>query len=111
MSAPLSEPLFHGSIHPFKKGDIIKPGGTGLAWSSANLRHAAEYARMGNRRALSNDPDFKVEDQPVLFGTVYNVEPVKNDLISEGNIHASPTGFRVTGIESLVPITYEKRKS
>lgn len=109
MSA-LSQQLFHGSIHPFKKGDVIKPGGTGLAWSTTNARHAGAYAAMGNRRAVSEDPEFKVGDQPALFGTVYKVEPVKNDLISEEGIHASPTGFRVTGIHSLVPMLDIKEK-
>jgi hypothetical protein len=103
-----SEPLFHGSIHPFQKGDIIMPGRTGLSWASSNLRHATEYARMGNRRALSNDSDYKVEDQPVLFGTVYNVEPLKNDLVSKGKIYASPSGFRVTGIEKFTEMRNAK---
>lgn len=103
MSAPLSKQLFHGSIHPYNVGDTISPGSDELAWASSKPETAAQYAEVGNSRSVSKNERIKVHDQPVLFGTVYKVEPLKNDVISEDDIHASRTGFKVTGIHSLVP--------
>lgn len=99
----LSSALFHGSIHPYKVGDTVTPGPDDLAWASSKPEIAAQYAEVGNSRATSKNKRIKVDDQPVLFGTVYKVSPIKNDLISEEDIHASRTGFKVTGIHSLVP--------
>jgi len=97
----LSKQLFHGSIHPYKVGETINPGPDDLAWASSDPKVATQYAEMGNSRSVSKDERIKVKDNPVLFGTVYTVKPIKNDLISEDNIHASRTGFTVTGIHSL----------
>ena len=98
----LSKELFHGSIHPFKVGDVIKPGSDELAWATSNPETAKQYAEVGNSRAISKNPRIATKDNPVLFGTIYKVSPLKDDLISEEDIHASRTGFKVTGIHSLV---------
>ena len=93
----LSQQLFHGSIHPFNVGDTIKPGPDDLAWATSSPEIATQYAEIGNSRSVTSNDRIKVHDQPVLFGTVYKVKPLKNDLISEEDIHASRTGFEVTG--------------
>lgn len=124
----LSGQLFHGSIHPFKKGDVIKPQEHSEAFATDSSYLAGYYSSRGNWRAGFSDQKTqpegknKTKDNPVLFGTVYKVEPVnkadvkvedyddRNVEIGEQmrqvtekkpKIHTSPSGFRVTGIHSL----------
>lgn len=111
MSAPLSGPLFHGSIHPFKKGEIIKPQNQEEAFATPDAHYAGRYAEAGNMRADRNSEDkrLNVKDNPALFGTVYNVELVKSEDIrhdTSSDVHekpivASKAGFKVTGISHL----------
>ena len=107
----LSQPLFHGSIHPFKVGDVIKPQNQGTAFATPDANYAGRYAEAGNMRAFRNSEDKKlnVNDNPALFGTVYKVEPVKHEDVKHGTstdiwerpIVASESGFKVTGISHL----------
>ena len=96
----LSKQLFHGSQHLLKVGETVKPHND-FAWASTNPEVASSYAASKGLKAN--------EQQPVLFGTVYKVQPIKNDVVRNPGadkrfgIHASPTGFKVTGIHSLVP--------
>lgn len=92
--------FFHGSQHPLKVGDTVKPHND-FAWASTDPKVASSYAASEGLKAK--------EQQPVLFGTVYKVNPLKKDLVRNPGadkrfgIYASPTGFKVTGIHSLVP--------
>ena len=94
--------LYHGSTHPFGIGDIIKPTKDGVAWSTKHPNVAAMYAEMGNVRSM--DPYHKgPKSDPVLFGTVYKVEPLdditEDDVV--GGVFKSTKGLRVTGIHSF----------
>ncbi len=84
----LSKSLFHGSSHPFNKGDIITPKGKGHAFATINL----EYAK------------YHLEEIKGKEGKVYTVEPVDRQEMEEetskgefGNYRLSKKGFRVTG--------------
>jgi hypothetical protein len=96
----LSKQLFHGSQHSLKVGETVKPHND-FAWASTNPEVASSYAASEGLKAN--------EQQPVLFGTVYKVQPMKNDVVRNPGadkrfgIYASPTGFKVTGVHSLVP--------
>jgi hypothetical protein len=92
--------FFHGSQHSLKVGDTVKPHND-FAWASTNPEVASSYAASEGLNAEKH--------QPVLFGTVYKVTPLKNDVVRNPGadkrfgIYASPTGFKVTGMHSLVP--------
>lgn len=84
----LSVPLFHGSAHDFKPGDTVTP-----------QRHVAAFAteRPGVAQVYAES---RAEKAGMLFGTVYSVEPIKDDLKHDipSHVHTSRTGFRVTGV-------------
>jgi len=68
----LSKPLFHGTTENIKPGDIIKPtpqviSGRTEAYATHNYNEAYNYA---GSRAMSRN---------VLFGSVYEVEPLEKD--------------------------------
>ena len=72
MSAPLSEPLFHGTTANIKEGDIIKPSKSEFsrvnhAWATSDINEARGYA---SDRAYQRG---------AMFGSVYEVEPLKGD--------------------------------
>lgn len=93
--------LFHASIHPFKKGDIVEPrtrplGGNPVAYATTSLNAATLFAQ---QRAI---------DAQVDKAHVYVVEPLSDDLdvdpklqrtMPEGHFArssvVSPSGFRV----------------
>ena len=113
----LSKQLFHGSIHPFKVGDVIKPQNHKEAFATSSPWVAGLHAAAGNYRALKTDVEkARVKAQPVLFGTIYKVEPVnKSDVKTEKwwdtesdtptnvDVHTSASGFKVTGVHSIHP--------
>ena len=68
----LSQKLFHGTTENLKPGDIIKPtpqviSGRTEAYATQEYNEAYNYA--GARASSRN----------VLFGSVYEVEPLEND--------------------------------
>lgn len=106
-----SKPLLHGTIHSFTVGDVITPQSGEKAFATTDERLAARYAARGNARALSDEDEIATDEEPALFGAVYTVEPVADDIeheeVSQAHlgkfpITSSTTGFRVTGIHSLV---------
>ena len=83
MSAPLSEPLFHGTGHILKVGDLVEPRSArqvrarlgditlhktiNYAYATPDIEEAKKYAKKGSA------------DQGTLFSPVYEVEPLKED--------------------------------
>lgn len=114
MSAPLSGPLFHGTSHPFNKGDIIKPMGMEHAHATTDKAYADNYANLDAERDHSVDPKS-------LFTYTYKVSPVdakemhtetgpwRNDPVKKNlriakdteNIYVSKKGFKVEGLEAM----------
>jgi hypothetical protein len=114
MSAPLSGPLFHGTSHPFNKGDIIKPMDMDHAHATTDKAYADNYSTLDAERDYSRDPKS-------LFTYTYRVSPVdekemhsetepwRNDPVKKNlrlakdipNIYVSKKGFKVEGIESM----------
>lgn len=114
MSAPLSESLFHGSSHPFNKGDIIKPMEMDHAHATTDKAYANNYSTLDAERDYSRDPKS-------LFTYTYRVSPVdekemqsetepwRTDPVKKNlrlakdipNIYVSKKGFKVEGIESM----------
>ena len=114
MSKSLSDsqfgPLFHGSGHDFKVGDVVEPREALLgrgAYATRSAELASTYAEDTAR--LAPQPKWWDGDeeprQGKLFGTVYKVarmegdEPTQ-DPLSQGEI--SQKGYRVTGVERHV---------
>lgn len=85
----LSAPLFHGTAHEFKPGDTVTPQRHVAAFATERPDVAAGYA--GSR----------AERQGTLFGMVYEVEPLANDLKQDvpSHVRTSRTGFRVKGLK------------
>ena len=114
MSAPLSEPLFHGSSHPFNKGDIIKPMDMDHAHATVDKAYADNYANLDAERDYTRDPKS-------LFTYTYKVSPVdekemhtetepwRSDPIKKNtrlekdskNIYVSKKGFKVEGLAEM----------
>jgi len=96
-SDALNRRLFHGSASgkPIE-GGILRPsaGNYGKsAYATTDLEHAQAYA--------SNVDD----DEPTLFGTVYEVEPVSEakKLATSDPYYGDPEGLRIVGVHSYVP--------
>lgn len=105
-----SQVLLHGTIHSFTVGDVITPQKGEKAFATTDERLAARYAARGNARALSGEAEIAIDEEPALFGAVYTVEPVADDVeheeVSQAHlgkfpVASSSAGFRVTGIHSL----------
>jgi hypothetical protein len=97
----LSQQLFHASVHPFNKGDIIEPrtrplGGNPVAYATTSLNAASLFAQ---QRAIDAGAD---------SAHVYVVEPMADDIgpdpklqstVPEGHYSrssvTSPSGFKV----------------
>lgn len=97
----ISQQLFHASVHPFEKGDIVEPrtrplGGNPVAYATTSLNAASLFAQ---QRAIDAGAD---------KAHVYVVEPVSDDIgpdpkiqrhVPEGHFSrssvVSPSGFRV----------------
>jgi len=85
----LSKVLFHGSTHPFKKGDIVLPKKGGVAWATTDRAFAKGWA--AERSTKGGKPQ------------VFIVEPVDHTEVKATNkkhemssdIHISTKGFRV----------------
>lgn len=117
MSAPLSEPLFHGTGETFPVGQIIKPMNHSVAHATVSPLTAKFYAESATDDRWARSP------QLALYGVVYHVEPVDEKEMAQTtseetenrnanpdiNKVASPSdryskkGFRVTGVHSIVP--------
>lgn len=117
MSAPLSQQLFHGTDANLSAGDVIRPRGSRVAHATPDVGAAHTYAEM------RTEPRNATHSQLSMYGTVYKVEPVDtaefektdaqerarrieaNDPNESGasNYKFSKKGFKVTGIEKLVP--------
>lgn len=85
----LSSQLFHGTAHAFKPGDVVTPQRHVAAFATERSKVAEAYAQS------------RAEAQGMLFGMVYEVEPVKDDLKQDVPLHVrtSRTGFRVKGLK------------
>ena len=97
----ISDQLFHASVHPFKKGDVIEPrtrplGGRAVAYATTSLNAASLFAQ---QRAIDAGTD---------SAHVYVVEPMADDIgpdpklqstMPEGHYSrssvTSPSGFKV----------------
>lgn len=97
----LSQQLFHASVHPFNKGDIIEPrtrplGGNPVAYATTSLNAASLFAQ---QRAIDANAD---------VAHVYAVEPIADDLGPDPKLQStapeghysrssvtSPSGFKV----------------
>lgn len=74
--------IFHGTSHFFGPDEIIKPGETHdkVAWATYDLDTAKKYAGK------------KAQEQGMLFGPVYRVQPVDPD----ENLRTREYGFSRT---------------
>ena len=115
MSAPLSEPLFHGTGASLSVGDIIKPMRHKVAHATTDLGYATIFGES------STHPDIDKNFQRPLFGAVYKVEPVDHEeakattkeemarryaepskeVQPEPHHRYSKKGFRVTGLAKV----------
>jgi hypothetical protein len=113
----LSQQLFHGTDANLSAGDVIVPKGRRVAHATPDVNAAASYAEM------RTEPRNATHSQLSMFGTVYKVAPVDNkefkttdakervrrteannpDESAASNFKFSKKGFKVTGIEKLVP--------
>lgn len=97
----ISQQLFHASVHPFNKGDIVEPrtrplGGNPVAYATGSLNAASLFAQ---QRAIDAGAD---------SAHVYVVEPLNDDLGPDPKVQSttpeghwsrdsitSPSGFKV----------------
>jgi len=103
-SKHLHPELFHGTHADLSVGDTVEPRtewtpGEGRAFATSDYKNALWYA--GNR----------AHTQGKLFGTVYNVEPIDPNDISDVNklvdfgvpTYTSKKGLKVKGIAGFIP--------
>lgn len=85
----LSAPLFHGTGREFKPGEVVTPQRHVAAFSTLRPDVAAVYAQS------------RAEQAGHLFGMVYEVEPVANDLKQDVPLHVrtSRSGFRIKSLK------------
>lgn len=108
----LSKELFHGSSADLNPGDLIEP-----RWNAAPERVIGDIYRKRKLAFATNSKeeaqkyaDSRSQEKGMLFGNVYEVEPVEDDKSSYSfetksnwekekpiNITASEKGFRVIG--------------
>ena len=103
MSAPLSRPLFHGTLESLKIGSNVEPR-TGWSWAHEDPLAAANHTR---NRLNGFGEDSRQSDQGVLFGNVYEVEEHKDDDSIEQNANAkgvvtSKKGFKVKKLHKII---------
>lgn len=111
----LSQSLFHGSSHPFNKGDIIKPIDMNHAHATTDKAYADNYSYLDAER------NNNARDPKSLFTYLYKVSPVdakemhaetepwRNDPVKKNlrlakdipNIYVSKKGFKVEGLEAM----------
>jgi hypothetical protein len=86
MSAPLSGPLFHGTIETLKPGDLVKPRYSGArAWATPSLEDAEKHTQ----DRISSGLGFDSVGKHPHHGNIYEVEPLAPTLHSD----ASSTDF------------------
>lgn len=96
MSAPLSGPLFHGTIETLKPGDVIKDRDGGHSWATSSLNYALKHTAERTRTGFGARPG---GEYPVHHGNIYEVEPIgkmQEPEESKGTF-ASREGFKVKG--------------
>jgi hypothetical protein len=110
----LSKQLFHGTGSDLKPGDIIRPAQgrpqyPGDNWkqdvyATHDIETARHYARARGAAGVTVDEQGSWKHKaPAMFGSVYEVEPLKGDTTLQSGHHAtSSRGFRVKGLHSLV---------
>jgi hypothetical protein len=99
MSAPLSGPLFHGTIETLPEGGEIKPRDKGdVAWATGRLDYAVKHAEERVRTGFGAKSG---GEWPVHHGNIYEVEPIDPKSVHHNESHPDPdayystTGFRV----------------
>ena len=73
MSAPLSGPLFHGTVETLKEGQQIRPRMDTWAWATNDLNAAIEHTKDRTLSGLGQKPG---GEYPVHHGNIYEVEPI-----------------------------------
>lgn len=97
MSAPLSGPLFHGTIETLKEGSTIKPRHEhDVAWATSRLDYALKHTQERTRTGYGANEG---GEYPVHHGNIYEVEPIHdtatNLMHSDKDAVYSKSGFRV----------------
>jgi len=119
MSAPLSGPLFHGTIETLNEGQQIRPRSSTWAWATTDLNAAVEHTKDRTRSGLGEKSG---GEYPVHHGNIYEVEPIhiaggadptiQTETMSgtKGAI-ASQLGFKVKRHIASVPGPEEDRRT
>ena len=119
MSAPLSGPLFHGTIETLNEGQQIRPRTGTWAWATSDLNAAIEHTKDRTRSGLGEKSG---GEYPVHHGNIYEVEPIhiaggvdptmQTETMSgtKGAI-ASQLGFKVKRHIASVPGPEEDRRT
>ena len=119
MSAPLSGPLFHGTIETLNEGQQIRPRTGTWAWATSDLNAAVEHTKDRTRSGLGEKSG---GEYPVHHGNIYEVEPIhiaggvdptiQTETMSgtHGAI-ASQLGFKVKRHIASVPGPEEDRRT
>jgi hypothetical protein len=119
MSAPLSGPLFHGTIETLKEGQQIRPRTGTWAWATSDLHAAIAHTQDRTRSGLGEKSG---GEYPVHHGNIYEVEPIhvaggvdptiQTETMSgtQGAI-ASQLGFKVKKHIASVPGPEDDRKT
>lgn len=95
-------PMFHGTVHPFKPGDIVTPqGDEPYAFATPDLDYATEHADHRETAVYSRlTRDMRPESHKAAAGItarVYQVEGLGDEWVHPDNTDAvvSTAGFRV----------------
>jgi hypothetical protein len=96
-------PMFHGTVHPFKEGDVVEPRNGNPAYATPDLEYAIQHAGKRedveyNRVAASGKPEDHAK-AALITGKVFQVEPLDSTEETgagddKGNV-MSQKGFRV----------------
>jgi hypothetical protein len=81
--------LYHGTIHPFKEGDIVLPGSSGFSYATNNGGYAV---RQANKQGVKNAMGPFKEDQGPPVPRVFTVKPVDN---SEAETYETEVGKKL----------------
>lgn len=118
MSAPLSGPLFHGTIETLKEGQQIRPRVDARAWATSDLQAAIEHTKDRTRSGLGERSG---GEYPVHHGNIYEVEPIHiaggidptietQTMSGTKDAIASKLGFKVKRHVASVPGPEEDRQ-
>jgi hypothetical protein len=103
--------LFHGTAHPFRKGDIVVPGNDGYAYATPDIKYAQYRAEQAvpflwedlkkqnptwNKPGGKQYDEFAQENPPRIFQVepIDEIESTDNTGGDKGNV-MSKKGFRV----------------